>query len=137
MVLSKIVRLVGLGVLVGQLDSVLCEYHYEQFSVSFFISFDDICRALRFRVCCPFSWVLEAQPVYLSATIRGVGPVIHLRTMRCSEQTDGLMSRWHLEGANWVTMSVGSIDSGSPSIQRTGRATAVYRLEGEFFQAQP
>ena len=72
----------ALGVLIGRLDSVLCEYHYEEFFVCFFGSFDDLCRALRWHFRCSFSRLLEAQPLDLPATIRAVGPILHLPALR-------------------------------------------------------
>ena len=48
---AKALWLVGLGVLIGRLDSVLCEHHHEEFFICFFASFDDLCCALRWRFC--------------------------------------------------------------------------------------
>src|ERR1700730_12917326 len=81
MVLSKIGWLVGFGVLIGRLDSVLRKYHYCEFFVCFFVSFDDICCAFRWRVCCSIPCLLEAQSLYLSTRIREVEPILHLRAV--------------------------------------------------------
>ena len=75
--------MVGLGVLIGRLDSVLCEYDYDEFFVRFFGSVDDLRCALRWLVRCPLSPLLEAQPLVLSATICAVEPILHLPALRC------------------------------------------------------
>ena len=41
-------------------------------------SFDGLFSALRWCFCCSSSCLLEAQSLYLPATIRAVGPILHL-----------------------------------------------------------
>ena len=81
MVLSKAFWLVGLGVLIGGLDSVLREFDNEEFFVFFFNSFGSLFFTLRWRFYCSFSYLLETQSLDLPSTICALEPIIHLPTM--------------------------------------------------------
>jgi len=78
MVLSKTAWLVALGVLVARLGSLLCEHRYEQFFICLFASLDGICCTLRLPVRFSLFPLLEPQQLDLPATIRAVGPFVHL-----------------------------------------------------------
>ena len=106
MVLSKTCWVVGLGVLIGRLDSILCEYDYNKCFVCFFSSNDDLCRAFHWPFRCSFSCLLEAQPLYLSPTVRALGPVFPVQSVWCCEQPRFLRPEIVGQGSSFLAKSL-------------------------------
>jgi len=77
-VLRKASWLVGFGVLIGRLDSILFDYRHEEFFVYFFSSIDGLFFALRWCFCSSTSYLWETQLLDLPRTIRALEPILHV-----------------------------------------------------------